>query len=138
MAYLSEAVLLPPTQEDDEFWQHCNAQRLAFQGCARCDAVVHPPTHICPKCQSVERVWIDAPLEARVFSYTWAYTAAHESVKPSLPYNIALVEFPALPGVRLVSNVVNVKPGELNFNDPLQLVWEFTSTGRGLPRFRKT
>jgi uncharacterized OB-fold protein len=137
MAYLPDTLLLPPGPDDGEFWEHCDAGRLVFQGCAHCATVVHPPTPMCPGCQSTERAWVNAPREARVFTYTWAHSAAHESVKAVLPYNIVLVEFPALPGVRLVSNVVNVVPGELNFGDPLELAWEACANGRQLPRFRK-
>lgn len=137
MAYLPDTALPPPSQEDFEFWRNCDARRLAFQGCARCDTVVHPPLPVCPGCQSIERVWVDAPDHGRVFSFTWAHTAAHESIKPALPYNIALVEFPTLPGVRLVSNVVNVGLGELSIGDQVALIWEATSGGRWLPRFRK-
>lgn len=137
MAYLPDAVVPPPTANDEEFWANCDRRRLAFQGCPRCDTVVHPPLPVCPGCQSPERTWIDAPATGRVFSFTWAYTAADDAVRTALPYNIALVEFPDLPGVRLVSNVVNVQPGELAIDDRVALVWESTASGRSLPRFRK-
>ncbi len=138
MAYLPDAAMPPPSQDDAAFWEQCDAKRLAFQGCARCGKVVHPPIPVCPSCHSMERVWVDAPEEGRIFSFTWAHSAAHESFKAVLPYNIVLVEFPALPGVRLVSNVVNVEIGELGIGDRVSLVWEETSGGRWLPRFRKT
>ena len=58
--------------------------------------------------------------------------AAIESVAQSLPYNVAVVDFPRLPGVRLITNVVNVKPGELAIGDRVSLAWE--DAGDGIER----
>jgi uncharacterized protein len=123
--------------EEAAFWEHCNNRRLTFQACAKCGKVVHPPVQVCSACQSFQHVWIDAPNEARVFSYTWVYAAADQSVVSCIPYNISLVEFPMLPGIRLVTNVVDVKPGELAIGDPLTVHWDRVADGRYIPRFQK-
>ena len=52
-----------------------------------------------------------------MYSFVLVHTAAHESVVGTLPYNVVLVEFPALPGVRLISNVIDANPGELAIGD---------------------
>jgi uncharacterized OB-fold protein len=85
----------------------------------------------------MKREWVDAPTDARVYSFTWIHTAGHPAVSDSLPYNVAVVEFPALPGVRLISNVVDVAPGELATGDTLILIWERVGESRVVPRFRK-
>ncbi len=138
MPYLPTSV--PGPKIDDvnaPFWEHCRAQRLTFQQCAGCSHLIHPPLPVCPRCQSVERQWREAPYTALVFSFVWVHTAAHDSVVAALPYNVVLVEFPALAGVRLVSNVVNVSPGQLAIGDRLTLLWEEGDGGQWLPRFRK-
>lgn len=138
MPYLPTSV--PGPKIDDvnaPFWEHCRAQRLTFQQCGGCAHLIHPPLPVCPRCQSVERQWREAPPAAVVFSLVWVHTAAHDSVANEIPYNVALVEFPALPGVRLVSNVVNVEPGQLAIGDRLILLWEEGEGGQWLPRFRK-
>lgn len=135
--YLTAELPTPvPDDDDAPFWAHCNQRRLTFQQCPRCATVVHPPLAVCPGCRGTERGWRDAPAAAVLFSFTWAHTAAHPSVQARLPYNIALVEFPALPGVRLISNVVDAAPGELRIGQPLHLVWEEGWQGQLLPRFR--
>lgn len=53
-----------------------------------------------------------------------------------LPYNV-VVEFPALPGVRLVSNVLDVTPADLAIGDALALVWDEVKAAGPLPRFRR-
>lgn len=72
-----------------------------------------------------------------MFSFTWAYTAADPSLKSAVPYNIALIEFPSLDHVRMVSNIVDVEPGDLKIGDWVTLVWQQAPGGRWLPRFRK-
>lgn len=139
MAYLPSCIPEPYINEvNDEFWENCNEQTLSFQQCADCLKVVHPPILVCPKCQSRKRQWLQAPDDAVVFSYTWAHTAAHESVRDILPYNVIVAEFPELPGIRFVSNVVNVRPGELHIGDSLRLHWEHNSEHkRSYARFIK-
>jgi uncharacterized OB-fold protein len=86
----------------------------------------------------LNKTWVDAPEEARVFSFTWIYVAADPSVSSSLPYNIALIEFPRLRGIRLVSNVVDCHPGDLAIGDEVRLTWDMTAGSQGIPRFRKS
>lgn len=137
MAYLPDTVPAPVLDETNApFWENCRAQRLAFQQCGDCHAVVHPPLPVCPRCQSAARHWLEAPSRARVYSFIWAHTAAHDSVRASLPYNVVLVEFPDLPGVRLVSNVVDARIGELAIGAAVRLQWEAAPGGLWLPRFR--
>lgn len=139
MPYLPEAVSAPHVDDvNGPFWEHCNERQLAFQQCGDCATLVHPPLPVCPRCQSLDRRWRRAPDEAVVFSFTWAHTAAHGSVREALPYNIVLVEFPGLPGVRLISNVLDAAPGELAIGDPLRLAWDQNGgTGPTLPRFKR-
>jgi uncharacterized protein len=138
MTYLPQDIPGPqPNDEDGPFWANCNQRRLTFQCCCDCNTVIHPPLPICPACQSRDRTWIEAPSTARVFTFTWARTAAHESVRPVLPYNIAVVEFPDLPGVRLVTNVIDAAPESLAIGEIVALVWEDGPGGQRLPRFSK-
>jgi uncharacterized OB-fold protein len=137
--YLPPSVPLPePSETTAPFWEHCNDRRLMFQGCADCGALTHPPLPACPKCQSLNRTWLDAPDEARVYSFTWVHTAAHESVAAVLPYNVVVVEFPKMPGVRLVSNVVDVERDELRIGEVVRLTWDEGPEGHWRPRFRKS
>jgi uncharacterized OB-fold protein len=139
MSFFGAAQLLPrPNADDAPFWAHCAEHRLAFQQCLDCGQVTHPPIGACPRCQSLRRDWVDAPADARVYSFTWVHTAGHESVAGALPYNVAVVEFPALGQVRLVTNVLDVRPGELAIGDAVTLAWDDAGDGMRLPRFRKS
>ena len=125
-----------PNADDAPYWENCARRRLAFQRCAACATLTHPPIGVCPACQSRQREWVDAPTRARVYSFTWIHTAAHDSVAECLPYNVAVVEFPDLPGVRLITNVIDALPGAIAVGDDVFLTWEAAGATM-LPRFRK-
>ena len=138
MSYLPVTVPGPRIDEVNvDFWEHCNNRTLCFQQCLDCTRLIHPPLSVCPSCQSVNRGWKRSPERAKVFSFVWAHTAAHPSVADALPYNVVLVEFPELPGVRLISNVVNASEQSLAIGDELELIWETGENDQLLPRFRK-
>ena len=138
MSYFRGREIAPsPNADDAPFWGNCAQRRLTFQKCRACGTVTHPPIGVCPQCQSLERTWIEAPAQAQVYSFTWIHTAAHDLVADRLPYNVAVVAFSELPCVRLITNVVDVRPGALDIGDRVSLVWEPLSGIGALPRFRK-
>ena len=139
MSYFGAKDLAPaPNADDAPFWAHCGERRLTFQKCGDCGTLTHPPIGVCPHCQSLSRVWVEAPAQGRVYSFTWIHTAVDDSVARSLPYNVAVVEFPEMPAVRLVTNVIDGRPGQIAIGDPVTLSWDPIEGGMFLPRFRKT
>jgi len=125
-----------PNLDDREFWDRCNARQLCFQQCADCGRFRHPPTPLCPACQSLRTNWPEAPELGRIFSYTTIHHPAHPLSADVVPYNIVLVEFPACDGVRLVSNVIDAGPGDLAAGRAVTLAWDEGPGGQWLPRFR--
>ena len=51
---------------------------------------------------------------------------------------IAVVALEDSGGVRMISNVVDADPADLEVGMPLELVWEDMSPDLALPRFRTT
>lgn len=137
MSYLPPSFpAVTPTLDDREFWERCNARRLCFQQCGDCGRFRHPPTPLCPACQSSAMNWIDAPAHARIFSYTFVHHPAHPAAAAVIPYNVVLVEFAECGGVRLVSNVVDAAPGDLAAGRVVALVWDEGAGNQLVPRFR--
>lgn len=135
MPYLPDALPFPePHPESAPFWAHCRSRRLCFQACAACGRLRHPPGPRCPACRSDAVAWREAPPRGRIFSYTVAHHPADDSVRGRGPYNVILVEFPELPGVRLVSNLIDAEPA---VGMAVALVWEDGPAGQPLPRFRR-
>ena len=119
------------------FWAYCAQGELRFQRCADCHAFRHPPSPLCSGCHSSHSLWELASDDAELFSYTVVHHAAHPALKTVVPYNVAIVAFPSIGYVRIVSNVIDVAPAELVIGMPLVLTWQAVSDNRQLPRFRK-
>lgn len=71
----------------------------------------------------------------RVYSYTIVHYASHPDVAGHLPYVVVLIEFPGMPGVRLVSNLLNVAAEHVEIDMAVQLIWENGPEDIWLPRF---
>jgi uncharacterized OB-fold protein len=137
VTYLPAEVPLPePARWERPFWDFCRQRSLRFQVCAACGRARHPPMPCCPACNSFADTWIEAPDDAELFTYTIIHHASHPALRDSLPYNVAVVMFPALQSVRLVTNIVACRNEDLRIGMPLSLVWEEPRSGHVLPRFR--
>ncbi|TNE34612.1 MAG: Zn-ribbon domain-containing OB-fold protein [Alphaproteobacteria bacterium] len=138
MHYMPEAVPGPEASFDDmAYWRNCQKKKLTFQRCADCGTFRHPPGPFCSSCQSAKSEWVEAPGEGRLFSYTFVYHPAHPAVKERVPYNVSVIEFPDFGPVRLISNVIDATPGELEFGMKVHLVWGEAGNGQIIPLFEK-
>ena len=127
----------PHLVEHRTFWQHCAAGELRFQRCAECGTWRHPPGPRCPACHSANARWVRAPGGAELFSYTVVHHPATPALKDALPYNVAIVAFPAAAPLRLISCVIDAGPEELAIGMPLSLAWARSADGQALPVFTK-
>lgn len=138
MHYMPTDVPGPVRSHDDAtYWRNCQDHRLTFQRCADCGRFRHPPGPICPHCQSSRDEWVEAPGQGELFSYTVVHHPAHPSVKERVPYNVVLVQFPTMSGVRLISNVTDAAPADLAIGMKLRLVWGEAGNGQAIPLFEK-
>jgi uncharacterized OB-fold protein len=137
MAYFPDDMPAPqPTADEAGFWEQCQEHRLSFQACVDCSELRHPPSPICPNCHSVRLRWVQAPAEAQVYTFNVVRHAGHPAVVSRLPYVVAVVEFPGLPGVRLITNVTDIDPSQVRIGMPVSLWWDELATGEQVPRFR--
>lgn len=136
MTYLSAQMPAPtPDIDDAPFWAAAAKHRLVFQRCASCGMHRHPPSPMCPACQAPKSEWTDAPAKGVLFSYTITHVTPHAELSHRVPYVVALVCFPGLDNVRLVTNIVNAKQQQLRIGAEVELVWEPVGEGMSVPRF---
>ena len=143
MAYFPADMPEPvPTMDDAAFWDHCAERQLLFQSCAACEQPRHPPTPICWRCGSTRLQWVEAPEHATVFTFTVVHHPSHPAVIGHLPYVVAVVDFPQLAQVRLVTNVTDVAPAQVRVGLSVRLWWDRLADADAaarpmyLPRFR--
>jgi hypothetical protein len=128
---------MPPALADSTslpWWEAAARHELVVQRCTACDHTRHPPAPVCPECRSDEAGW--QPLSGRGEVYT--YTIVHRPIAAgqSLPYLVAVIALEDSGGVRMISNLVDVSPDDVEIGMPVELVWEDMSADFAVPRFR--
>jgi uncharacterized OB-fold protein len=124
---LADAITLP-------FWQAAAEHRLVVQRCTRCGRTRLPPAPLCPACRSDEADWKQVSGRGEVYTYT----VVHRPIAAGqpLPTLIAVIALHDAGGVRMISNLVGVKPEEVAIGLPVEVVWEDMSAELAIPRFR--
>jgi uncharacterized protein len=94
-----------PSRTDQYFWEAARESRLVARRCKNCGALQHPPTPMCPHCQSLDFTVED--LSGRGVIYSWI-VSRHPSVPESDSRIVALIDLEE--GIRMVSNIA-AEPG---------------------------
>lgn len=119
-----------------EFYGFCREGELCFQRCGGCGAWRHVPRELCAECGSWDWAWARSSGRGVVFSWTVVDRALHPAFAGDVPYAPAIIEMEE--GVRLLSQVVDVAPADLEIGLPVEVVFEAVSDDVTLPRFRRT
>ncbi len=116
-----------------EFYAHCARRRLCFQRCDDCGRWRHLPRHICAGCGSPRCTWTASSGRGRIHSWTVTHEALHPAFASELPYVVAVIELEE--GVRMVSGVRGLAPGDLALELPVEVGFERLSDEVALPYF---
>ena len=122
--------VIPPgiDRGNDWFWAGVAEHRLLIQRCAACGTLRYPESPMCSACQSIE--WDTQQAIGRGRVHTWI-VAQHPS-HPGDGRIVALVDLEE--GLRMVSNVVDFDPDEMDHDLPLELTFR-TYGDVTLPQF---
>jgi uncharacterized protein len=124
-----------PDEDSYPFWEACREEKLVLQRCRECSAFRYPPRPVCPNCSAFGVDWVESGGRGRVYSWVIAHHPVHPAVADRVPYNIVLVELDE--GPRLVSNLVDTLPDEIEVGQPVEVVFEHVSAELTLPKFRR-
>lgn len=114
--------MLPSLDElNRPFWTGGREGQLLIQRCGSCGRWVHPPrsgTHDCGGALE------PAPVSGR--GRVWTYTVNEHAWNPAVPvpYVVALVELDEQEGLRVVTNIVNCDPGDVQVGLPVRVLFE--------------
>jgi len=129
-----------PLPEPDDltrfYWEHARRHELAILRCADCGVYVHPPRPLCRGCLSSELAPCVMSGLGSVHSYTLTHYVFHPAFADAVPYPVALVELVEDPGVRIISNLVQIAPQDIRSGLPVEVVFEDVSGEISLPMFR--
>jgi len=105
---MAETAEKRPQREFLPFWEGLRAQRLSFPRCEDCGRFHWYPMRLCPHCKSPRIAWTAVEGEGTLYSFTIVRYPFTPDYKDKVPYVVALVEFPDAPGVRLITDLVDV------------------------------
>lgn len=107
---------------------------LRFPRCASCERFHWYPKPRCPHCGSGAVGWAEVPGPARLYAFTVVRRAFAPEFAGAVPYTLALVEFAAAPGVRLVTRLTGAAERHPAIGMPLRPVFSADESGT-LPAF---
>jgi len=108
----------PPRNQDNAFfWEGVDRGDLLIQHCTSCGQLRHPPRPMCPNCQSLDWDTVTASGKGEVFSFI----IPHYPQVPffEYPYVVAVVALEE--GTRLISNVIDIDPGDVTIGMPVEV-----------------
>jgi uncharacterized OB-fold protein len=129
-APMADALSLP-------WWQAAAEHRLVVQRCTECQHTWLPAAPVCPECRS-EAFEVSDWKEVSGRGEVYTYTLVHRPIAAGqeLPFVIAVIALEDSGGVRMISNLVDVNPDQLEIGMRVEVVWEDMSTDLAIPRFR--
>ena len=119
-----------PDADDQPFWDGVAGNRLLLQRCADCHGVQHPPSPMCPVCQSVRREWFEVSGRGTVYSWIQSH---HPTAPDEAPRIVALIDLEE--GPRFVSNLQGIELDAIVPGLPVEVFFAEVD-GTRLPQFR--
>lgn len=128
-----EQVRITTNPDTEPFWEAAKADRLVALKCGNCGTFRMPPTPFCPNCQSKEKEWPELSGRATVFSYSVVH--GFPGIK-DIVLVAAVLDLEGAPGARLVSDIVEVDPDDVQIGMEVEVVFSPIADGWKLPLFR--
>jgi uncharacterized OB-fold protein len=121
-----------PTEFSKPFWEATRERRLLLQYCPRAKAYQFYPRPVSVFSARRDLEWREVSGHGHVYTYTVARVGPG-NFKNRVPYVVALIELDE--GVRIVSNLVNIDPTDVQIGLPVVPFWEPMSDGTHLLLF---
>lgn len=120
--------------ETKAFWDGCAQEQFLLQRCASCGVYRHPPAPICSRCLSDRFEWLPARGTGTVYSFTIVREQSAPGWSELVPYVLTVVELDE--GPHVLTNLVNVAPGEVHIGMPVEVMFAELTDAIKLPVFR--
>lgn len=97
------------------FWDAAASGELQFPACRSCERFHWYPMSRCPHCGAADIYWKAVDPVGSLYSWTIVSRAFDAAFANRTPYIVALVEFSGAPGVRLITNLIDIGANEIDF-----------------------
>ena len=137
MGEATAAVPLPlPDEDSAPFWEACRAGELRVQRCAGCGRLRFPPRAMCPACRSLEAEWIPLSGRGTIYSRVVCHPPVLPAFRERAPYAVVLVELAEDPALRMLGNVLDCAPQDVEIGGPVRVDFQDVGDGVTLPQWR--
>ena len=109
---------------------------IVFPHCTACGRFHWYPRPACPHCGSDALTSQRAPATGRLFTWTVVHRKLDPDFPGEAPYVVGLVEFAGIPGVRLVTNIVETPLDSLRIAMEVEPLFDVAGDGQPVVRFR--
>jgi uncharacterized OB-fold protein len=122
------------------YWDSAKEGRLTVQGFEGTDVLQHPPSPVLevrggPTGAVGEPTAVEVSGRGTLFAFTILHQPFHPGFVDAVPMIIGLTELDDAPGVRILTNIVDAEPDELQCGLPMEVVFEQRDEF-ALPQFR--
>jgi hypothetical protein len=125
-----------PEYGAEAFWQACNEGRLEMQKCDGCGKFRWIPAPLCTHCADDGFAWAPLSGHGKIITWTVITHPVHPAAVSKVPYVVVIVELDEQPGLRMVSNLVDVDVDAIEFDATVSVGFEEHPSGQKLPVFR--
>jgi uncharacterized protein len=134
MTEVGEVSRPAPLLNDDNhvYWEAARDGRLVTQKCQGCGRLRHPPRPMCPVCHSLDVEHIDLSGDGVVYSFA----ILHHPQNPAFEYPVLAALIDLDEGVRMLSNLVDIDPRDINIGMPVTVEFRPTRHDGAVPVFK--
>ncbi|MFA7323187.1 MAG: Zn-ribbon domain-containing OB-fold protein [Candidatus Nanopelagicales bacterium] len=125
-----------PNELTSAFWQGAAEGQLVMQSCNACGHLQHPPEPICSACLSFDIGNAAVSGKGTVYTYCIPTQAFHPWFADKLPFVLAVVELDDQPGLKMITNIVDIEPDAVSVGDRVEVTFKPFAEGFSLPVFR--
>lgn len=115
------------------YWLGIRAGQLRFPKCAKCGRFQWYPETLCPHCGSGVFDWTQIAPAGHVFSFTVIRRSLLPSFAERVPYVVGVISMDEAPSVRLVTNIIECDPKDVQIGRAVQIVVRETESDGPLP-----
>ncbi|WP_332648558.1 Zn-ribbon domain-containing OB-fold protein [Lysinibacillus sp. 54212] len=125
------------TIDNKPYWDAADNHELSLQNCEACKKAIHPPGPACPRCGSPEIGWVNygSEITGKIYSFVTTYIPMLPGFQHDLPTIIAQVEVDGVEGVRIMANIINAKPEDIEIGKAVKMTWIDITEERALPQW---
>lgn len=97
------------------FWDAAASRELRFPFCNACHRFHWYPMQRCPHCNDTGISWNAIDPIGTVYSWTTVRRSFDTAFSHQVPYIVTLLEFSEAPGVRLITNLIDIAADDVSF-----------------------